>query len=329
MKISETVGVDVSKLSFDAVIYTQNKHQEFENSDQGFKHFINWLSKNINVKFEELFICLEHTGVYSLKISQFLSEKEMNYTVVPALQIKRSMGIVRGKSDKVDAKRIAHYAYLRKEELKQYRLPSKKLLEVKTLLTLRDKMVRDNAGYKAMLKEYTAMLSAKDYATALATIKKTIVDFTKKIKAIELKIKSLISMDQEMKKVYDLIISVKGIGAIVAYNLIVHTKCFTAFENSRQFACYAGIAPFPRSSGTSINGKERVNNLANKKMKSLLNTAALSFINHDKQMKAYYARRVQEGKSKMSTINIARNKLVHRVFAVVKRGTPYVELNNF
>ncbi|WP_340152280.1 hypothetical protein [uncultured Marivirga sp.] len=36
-------------------------------------------------------------------------------------------------------------------------------------------------------------------------------------------------------------------------------------------------------------------------------------------------RKVEEGKGKMSAINAVRNKLLHRVVAVVKRGTPYVE----
>ena len=59
-------------------------------------------------------------------------------------------------------------------------------------------------------------------------------------------------------------------------------------------------------------------------MKSLLNMAAFTAIQFDPELKMYYLNRVEKGKSKMSTINIVRNKIVHRVFAVVKRGTPYV-----
>jgi len=62
-------------------------------------------------------------------------------------------------------------------------------------------------------------------------------------------------------------------------------------------------------------------------MKALLNVAAWSAIQHDKELKEYFSKRIQKGKSKMSTVNIIRNKIVHRVFAVVKRGTPFVELN--
>ena len=59
-------------------------------------------------------------------------------------------------------------------------------------------------------------------------------------------------------------------------------------------------------------------------MKVLLNLAASSAIQCDPELKKYYHNRIANGKSKMSTLNIVRNKIVYRVFAVVKRGTPYV-----
>jgi transposase len=106
----------------------------------------------------------------------------------------------------------------------------------------------------------------------------------------------------------------------------VVTDCFTGFTDSRKFACYAGIAPFEKQSGTSLKTKARVSHYANKKIKSLLNLSASSAILAVPELKAYNQRRVESGKSKMSTLNIVRNKIVHRIFAVVKRGTPYVSL---
>lgn len=43
-------------------------------------------------------------------------------------------------------------------------------------------------------------------------------------------------------------------------------------------------------------------------------------------LKAYYAKKLKEGKCKFLVQNNVKNKLVQRIFAVVKRGTPYVEL---
>ncbi len=116
-----------------------------------------------------------------------------------------------------------------------------------------------------------------------------------------------------------------GVGPQTAINLIVTTRCFSTFENWRQLACYAGVAPFEYRSGTSIRGKTKVNHIANKKLKSLLNMAALSAKRHDKQLKEYYERKIQEGKNGMSVMNALRCKIISRVFATIKRETPYVD----
>jgi hypothetical protein len=60
-------------------------------------------------------------------------------------------------------------------------------------------------------------------------------------------------------------------------------------------------------------------------LKSTLHMAAISSIRYVPELKEYYQRKVAQGKSKMSVINAVRNKLLQRVLAVVKRGTPYLE----
>jgi transposase len=128
---------------------------------------------------------------------------------------------------------------------------------------------------------------------------------------------------------YQLIQTIRGIGPVLAKYMIIYTENFTLFNDPRKFACFAGIAPFEYSSGSSVKGRTRVHPLANKHLKSLLNMAAMGPIQLDGEYKTYYKRRTDEGKNKMSTLNIIRNKLVFRIFAVVKRGTPYVDLSKF
>lgn len=57
--------------------------------------------------------------------------------------------------------------------------------------------------------------------------------------------------------------------------------------------------------------------------------ASISAIQHDPELRLYYKRKVKEGKPKMIALNNVRNKLLARVFSVVKRGTPYVALNQY
>jgi len=106
------------------------------------------------------------------------------------------------------------------------------------------------------------------------------------------------------------------------------TNNFKRFSNARQFNCYSGLAPFKHQSGTSINGRAHVSHLANKEAKTLLNLGASVAIRFNPEMKEYYQKRVAEGKRKMSCLNIIRSKIVARMFAVVKRQTPY-QITNF
>ena len=158
---------------------------------------------------------------------------------------------------------------------------------------------------------------------------KMIVDLSKQIDKINKAMQAIINDSIELKETYKLVTSVKGIGIQTALVMIVFTDNFTKFDNWRKFASYCGVAPFPYQSGTSIKGRTKVSHLANKRLKAIINMCAISAIQHSPEMKLYYEKRVLEGKSKMSTINIIRNKLIARVFAVVKRQTPYVDTFKF
>ena len=149
------------------------------------------------------------------------------------------------------------------------------------------------------------------------------------IHAIEKAMNQLVNDDQSLKDNYKLSKTVKGVGMILAIQMLLHTHNYTRFENSRQFAAYCGLVPYPYQSGTSIHGRNKIHAISDKKMKSLLSMSAISAIQHDKELKLYYQKRVEEGKPKMVVLNIIRNKIVSRVFATINRGTPYVELSKF
>jgi len=152
----------------------------------------------------------------------------------------------------------------------------------------------------------------------------SIKELTRQIDKVEDDLDNIIMKDDYLKKLYELITSIRGVGPQTAMFMITFTDGFTRFENWRKFASYCGTAPFPNSSGISIRGRTKVSNLANKKIKSLLDLCAKSAIQSNQEMKKYYQRRIDEGKSKMRTTNIIRNKLLSRIFAVVKRETAYV-----
>jgi len=116
MKFKEVLGIDVSKRNLDVYLYCLSKYKVFTNDNQGYLSLLEWLAAE-QLSKNDLLICFENTGIYSKHLAQFLWDNEFNYVMENALQIKRSMGIVRGKTDKIDAQLIAKYAYLRKEYL--------------------------------------------------------------------------------------------------------------------------------------------------------------------------------------------------------------------
>ena len=324
MDIKEVIGIDVSKNFNEARMHTNQKLFEFENTIGGFRALEKWVLNNVKWHKSEIMFAFEHTGLYSYPMSVYFTEKGYSYIVIPGLELKRSMGIARGKDDKIDAKRIATYAYEKRSKLKPYELPQESIIQIKRLLSLREKLVKHRAGYKGTLGEFKRFLKRKDNKMLFDVHEKMIKELSKQIEKLEDKLNELIKNDEQLKQMYELIISIKGVGPQTALFLIVYTDKFTRFDNWRKFASYCGIAPFPNRSGISIRGRTKVSNLANKKIKSLLDQCAKTSIQHNPEMKLYYEKRVKIGKPKMSTINIIRNKILSRIFDVVQRGTPYV-----
>lgn len=318
------IGTDVSKLTLDHAIKTSEAHLKTANNPKGYKEWLKWALGYGNK--EDLWVVMEHTGYYSYQFELFLQGQQIVYSKVSALEIKRSVGLVRGKSDKVDAFTISRYGWIRRDELQVQKVPAVLITELKDLITLRDKLVRERSGYKARLKEQNATRKyAKVHIQNRIPLRR-IKQLTEDIKEVEAAIKSIINQSEAVQENYKLLTSIKGVGFITAVYMIAYTDNFEKFSNSRQFSCYAGVVPFEHSSGTSIRGKSRVSHYANKKAKRLLNLAASVAIQHNKELKQYYQRRVAAGKSKMSTLNIIRNKLVDRMFAVIKRQTAYQEI---
>ena len=130
--------------------------------------------------------------------------------------------------------------------------------------------------------------------------------------------------DEKLSKKYEFAKSVVGIGFVTAINLMIYTDGFTQMNDVRKLACYCGVAPFDFSSGSSVKGKTRVHHMANKKLKCNLHMASLSAIKVDHDIRAYYERKVADGKNKMSVLNAVRNKLLARVLACVNNEKNYV-----
>lgn len=333
MDYDHYLGIDMSKEWFDAsILWTKSprvtKHCQFENNEKGFKKLLNWLSQNGVEKLTKLFVCMEHTGVYTIPLCEFLTSSQIVYTLVPGSEISNSLGIVRSKSDKLDAKRIARYAYKNRDEIRIHSLPNESIRTLKVLLSYRERVVKSLHGFKVSSKELKAF-ETSTVASCIDRSAEIIEGFKKEINQIERDIDQFLETHAQLKRHYDLLLTVPGVGRQNALYFIVLTQNFVRFTCAKQFASYAGIAPFKQSSGKSRSSRSKVSHKANKKMKTLLTSAVVCSRNSCPEYRLYFERQIKRGKDKNSIKNALRNKINTRVFAVIKRGTPYVNTHGF
>jgi len=326
------VGIDVSKLTLDVTILcecnnaTKTDYYRIVNNEKSIARFVK--EKLGNYVPEQILFCFETTGIYSLPLAYYLNDNKLLYWQVPPLEIKHSKGIKRGKNDKIDSNDIAFYAYTHTHKFRPCSMSAKSIRQLRLLFTEREKVLKSLSSFEKTIENKDFISS--DVFNVIASVNKSVINQLKQaLKRIEEKMLVIIVEEDELRQQYELITSIPGIGMYTATYLLIATKGFIAFDNWRQLACYAGVAPFPYQSGTSIRGRNKVHPLADKKLKSLLNMCAICAVRHDRELKAYYERKVKEGKNKMLVINNVRAKLLARVFAVINRGTPFVNICKF
>ncbi|XOV65982.1 MAG: IS110 family transposase [Fluviicola sp.] len=323
------VGIDISKSWLDLVVCDEDQDQvgssiNVENSSDEIKAVCEALeTRFVNAK---LWFCAEHTGSYGLVLCQVLEDLDLTYSIVPPLEIKQSIGMTRGKNDQIDAKRIAEYAAMHAKKLVPTALPKEKLLRVKSHLTYRDQLVRMRQQLKNSKKSHIVSNKSYDISNIIGDIDARIESLNHGIKSLDDTIENIMKSCPKLNKNYKKAQTVKGVGPLISAYMIVYTNNFTSFQNPRKFNCFAGLAPFQYSSGSSITGKAKTSQLRNKMMKKLLFNGANTAIIHDQELKAYYKRKINEGKHHMSVTNAIACKLVSRIFAVVKREEPFVNL---
>jgi transposase len=322
------LGVDVSKATLDVAVVKDGAmvlESQIPNNTKSIRKFFKEVRKSLSMTSEQMTVCLEHTGIYGFVLLDVLQQMKVRVCVEPATQIKQSQGMTRGKNDQIDARRIAQYAFKNRHELRLWKPQRPVLQKLQALLSLRDRLVKVKVQLETPIQEVTGYLDA-DIAKSLASSSKTAINgIEKDLERVEKEIKKLVDSDHNLKAQFNQATSVPGVGKITGLHMIVATGEFERIREPKQFACYAGVAPFEHQSGSSIRGRTRVSKMANMKMKRLLHLAAMSAIQCCEEIRNYYLRKVAEGKNKMLVINAVRNKLITRVFACIRHQKLYTK----
>ena len=327
MENQAIIGIDVSKNRLDVTVFTtastdQRYYSFFKNDLKGFQSLLRWVKQSTKLPCDAFVVCMEHTGIYTLELCCFLEDKGIFKALENSLQIKRSLGIQRGKNDKIDSARIADYAFRFKDKLQSFKVPSKVLLKLRAVFAQRDRLMKAKVSLE--LGSQSVDLYGPEVNKEVVKASKKITDsINREIENLDKLMLVTIESDPELLQLFNKLNSVPCVGIqSIVYFLIV-SNGGRSFDNPRNFACYCGVAPFEYRSGTSIRGKTKISYLANRRMKELLHMASLNAVRFIPEIKDYYERKLNEGKNPMCVLNAVKFKIICRMFAVINREEPY------
>ena len=328
MEANYYAGIDISKTRLDWQVNEASNQKislgKIPNNPGGITRLLSkWAGQGIVLK--ELLICFEHTGSYGLLLAAMLEEAGIRYVQVAAAQVQRSLGIRRGKSDGIDAGRLAEYGWRFRDQLCPSRLPSGELLELRSWLVWREKLIKMRTSLTNTIKTNELVGQVIDLEEIMVQMQFEQAQITNRLRQVDRKIQDLLREYNKRWGQYELLVSIPGIGPIIAGWLLVYTEGFSRFDNGRQMACFIGSAPFPHQSGQH-QSPDRVSQWRCQRLKTLLLNGVHSTIQYDPELRKYYRRKCAEGKHPQSVRNAVTCKLLYRVFAVIHRGTPYVKL---
>lgn len=327
-KFKYFIGIDVSKNKLDYAVMRGKEllfHRVAGNEPEEILKFIGELTGLPGFNLAKAVFCMENTGMYCNYLIKTLKELNANIHLGHALHMKNSFGLIRGKYDKIDAIRIATYAWKNRDDLRLLGEKRFVIRQLQSLNTLRNRLIGVSVAMKTPLKEQSGFVEGEIHAQIADLCEKTGAAIKADLIELNAAINAVINSDARVKRLNQIVTSVPGVGPVTALQLLISTNEFKNFTNPKKFACYAGVAPFKKESGTGTGVfRARVSRVANRRMKSLLHTCALRALPVDENLRLFYERKtVGEKKPKMSVLNAIRFKLILRIFACVNQDRCY------
>lgn len=320
------MGCDIAQDSFAFCLRNASEnvlHGLVNNNAKSIRKWLSELQKMHRIDLSSVLFCMEHTGIYGQILMRILHERNLLVCLEAAANIKLSLGLQRGKNDKVDAQRIAEYAFRFTDRLKVWKPRPAVLEKLNHLNSARVRLIKARMILGRQIADAKRFLDNTNYQTIKKSCQLSLDAIQKDIKSLDKQIAETIKSDEQLHELSQYVTSVQGIGMVTCSALLVKTNAFQDYTEAKKFACTAGLAPFEHTSGKSVRGKTRVSHKAHKDIKTLLHMCAVGCISRKGEYKEFYDRKVAQGKNKMLVINAVRNKLVHRVFAVVRDKVMY------
>ncbi len=312
----QVYGIDLSMEKLDAnFIDAKGKEKEKE-----VKNGVVSISKFLSSMPEDGILCAEHTGAYGDLLVYLCNQAKIPIALVPGYTIKHSLGLLKGKSDPLDSRRIREYGERFTDRLVFSEYDKESIVELKQLYTLRSQLVK---ARKTLLTSDKGRCHLPMQSVSVHKhIQSVLFGLDTEIAAVEEEMEALIKANEDLNENYELVTSIKGIGPVIATDLLIKTGNFQNIDTARKAASYAGVCPFPNTSGKMLS-KSKTSPFADKKLKSLLYMGAKSAVKHNKEYQLYYQKKKLEGKPHYLIMNNVSNKMLRTIYSVVKNKTPY------
>jgi transposase len=328
------LGVDMSKDWFHACLMDKSFNMVYEGqvvnqTDQIFEFISTLLKEQHIADINRVFMCMEHTGLYIQNLVRAWSLKGGRLAVISATKISNRLAGSQGwveKADNLDARRIAEHGIRFADKLACFEMKSPALQLLRRLQRQRKRLLTALHLLEVPVNESKAFDSIAMVDPIQLNQASSVQSLKADLKKVDTQLEETVKEDPYLHRIFKLMSSVEGIGPITSTEVLIATEGFTKFTpaQAKKFSRYAGVVPMEHTSGSSIRKRSRTTKRANGRLKSLLTMGALSLTNTPGELGAYYRRKILEGKQHLSVINAMRNKLILRIFAVVRNDTIYV-----
>jgi transposase len=258
---------------------------------------------------------MEATGVYWEAVAEYLSDAGHTVSVVNPAQIKAfaQAGLVRTKTDRVDARVIAEFCAAHAPA--PWQPPSASLRELRALVARRESLE------VMRVQESNRLLVARE--AVQADIQAHLGYLQRAIAEIEAAIRRKIDDDPGLKEQHALLESIPGLGEKSIPVMLSYYGGPLRFEKAKQAAAFAGLDPRQRESGSSVRGKPRLSKVGHAFLRKALYMPAMVATTRTQWGRAFRDRLASAGKPPMLIIGAMMRKLVHVAFGVLKSRKPF------
>ena len=313
------VGVDMAKKSFTASYRIQADEVDYEvgtftNDPSGYETLQVALQGACEQHgLEQVQLILEATGGYEASLLVYAYAQEWWVSMPNPAQVRNwAKGVgYRVKTDKVDARILAHYGMERNPPLRP---------QLATEVTELDSLLKRRLDLEQALRRETTRLSEMSGRPGISpkvceSFQQVIDALTESLAEIQQAIDELQQTHEPFATERQRLLPLPGVGPKIVGPLMVKLMQFQNLTSgqgdARGLVAFIGLDPQPYSSGTSVRKQPGISKMGDSELRRLLYMGALAAIRGNNPLRFFYHRLLERGKAKkVALIAVARKLLV-------------------